>query len=96
MIKMRLAGKSFVLGLFLLGTLSVTAQNNSKYIAGKQKYLDLAMTAIRKLEGESMLPDGVPSSAEFLLGDDTTTDLHSNQGGDKCTMVGTTDNGRQI
>jgi len=37
---------------------------------GKQKYLDLAMTAIRKLESESMLPDGVPSSAEFLLGDD--------------------------
>jgi hypothetical protein len=37
---------------------------------GKQKYLDLAMTAIRKVERESMLPDGVPSSAEFLLGTD--------------------------
>ena len=37
---------------------------------GKQRYLDLAMTAIRKVERESMLPDGVPSSAEFLLGDD--------------------------
>lgn len=37
---------------------------------GKEKYLDLAMTAIRKLERESMLPDGVPSSAEFLLGSD--------------------------
>ncbi|MBO4801789.1 MAG: glycoside hydrolase family 127 protein [Bacteroidaceae bacterium] len=37
---------------------------------GKQHYLDLAMTAIRKVERESMLPDGVPSSAEFLLGDD--------------------------
>ena len=37
---------------------------------GKQHYLDLAMTAIRKLEKESMLPDGVPSSAEFLLGND--------------------------
>lgn len=37
---------------------------------GKQKYLDLAMTAVRKVERESMLPDGVPSSAEFLLGND--------------------------
>ena len=37
---------------------------------GKQHYLDLAMTAIRKVERESILPDGVPSSAEFLLGDD--------------------------
>jgi hypothetical protein len=37
---------------------------------GKQQYLDLAMTAVRMLERESMLPDGVPSSAEFLLGDD--------------------------
>ena len=37
---------------------------------GKQRYLDLAMTAVRKVERESMLPDGVPSSAEFLLGDD--------------------------
>ena len=37
---------------------------------GKQHYLDLAMTAVRKVERESMLPDGVPSSAEFLLGDD--------------------------
>lgn len=37
---------------------------------GKQHYLDLAMTAIRKLQRESMLPDGVPSSAEFLLGTD--------------------------
>ena len=37
---------------------------------GKQHYLDLATTAVRKVERESMLPDGVPSSAEFLLGDD--------------------------
>lgn len=37
---------------------------------GKQHYLDLAMTAIRKVERESMLPDGVPSSSEFLLGND--------------------------
>ena len=37
---------------------------------GKQHYLDLAMTAIRKVQRESMLPDGVPSSAEFLLGTD--------------------------
>ena len=35
---------------------------------GKQHYLDLAMKAIRKVEHESLLPDGVPSSAEFLLG----------------------------
>jgi hypothetical protein len=35
---------------------------------GKQHYLDLAMTAVRKVERESMLPDGVPSSAEFLYG----------------------------
>jgi hypothetical protein len=40
---------------------------------GKQHYLDLAMTAIRKVERESMLPDGVPSSAEFLLGNGITT-----------------------
>ena len=40
---------------------------------GKQHYLDLAMTAVRKVERESMLPDGVPSSAEFLLGTDTYT-----------------------
>lgn len=35
---------------------------------GKTRYLDLAMTAVRKLERESMLPDGVPTSAEFLYG----------------------------
>lgn len=37
---------------------------------GKTKYLDLAIMAVRKLERESMLPDGVPSSAEFLVGND--------------------------
>ena len=37
---------------------------------GNQHYLELATTAIRKLQRESMLPDGVPSSAEFLLGKD--------------------------
>ena len=37
---------------------------------GKTKYLDLAMTAVRKIERESLLPDGVPSSAEFLVGND--------------------------
>ncbi len=37
---------------------------------GKQHYLDLAMTAVRKVERESMLPDGVPTSAEFLMGND--------------------------
>jgi len=39
---------------------------------GKKHYLDLAMTAIRKVERESMLPDGVPTSAEFLLGADVS------------------------
>ena len=37
---------------------------------GKERYLELAMTAIRKVERESLLPDGVPTSAEFLLGND--------------------------
>ena len=31
------------------------------------------MTAIRKVERESMLPDGVPSSAEFLYGNNIMT-----------------------
>ena len=35
---------------------------------GKERYLELAMTAIRKVERESVLPDGVPTSAEFLMG----------------------------
>lgn len=48
---------------------------------GKTKYLDLAMTAIRKMERESMLPDGVPSSAEFLLG----TDVHHSH--ETCDVV---------
>ena len=37
---------------------------------GKERYLELAMMAIRKVERESMLPDGVPTSAEFLVGND--------------------------
>ena len=37
---------------------------------GKERYLELAMTAIRKVERESLLPDGVPTSAEFLVGND--------------------------
>ena len=37
---------------------------------GKERYRELAMTAIRKIERESMLPDGVPTSAEFLVGND--------------------------
>lgn len=37
---------------------------------GKERYRELAMTAIRKVERESMLPDGVPTSAEFLVGKD--------------------------
>ena len=40
---------------------------------GKQHYLDLAMTAVRKVERESLLPDGVPSSAEFLYGNSIGT-----------------------
>ena len=48
---------------------------------GKTRYLDLAMTAVRKMEQESMLPDGVPSSAEFLLG----TDVHHSH--ETCDVV---------
>lgn len=48
---------------------------------GKTRYLDLAMTAVRKVERESMLPDGVPSSAEFLLG----TDVHHSH--ETCDVV---------
>ena len=48
---------------------------------GKTKYLDLAMTAVRKMERESMLPNGVPSSAEFLLG----TDVHHSH--ETCDVV---------
>jgi hypothetical protein len=40
---------------------------------GRQHYLDLAMEAVRKVERESMLPDGVPSSAEFLCGNNIST-----------------------
>ena len=40
---------------------------------GKQHYLDQAMTAVRKVERESLLPDGVPSSAEFLYGNSIGT-----------------------
>lgn len=35
---------------------------------GKQQYLDLALHAERKLERDHMLPDGVPTSAEFTSG----------------------------
>lgn len=48
---------------------------------GKTRYLDLAMTAVRKMEQESMLPDGVPSSAEYLLG----TDVHHSH--ETCDVV---------
>ena len=37
---------------------------------GNERYHELALMAIDYLEMESMLPDGVPSSAEFLLGND--------------------------
>ncbi|MCF0197686.1 MAG: glycoside hydrolase family 127 protein, partial [Bacteroidaceae bacterium] len=37
---------------------------------GKQQYLDLAMNCERKLERDHLLPDGVPTSAEYTEGDD--------------------------
>lgn len=37
---------------------------------GKQHYLDVALAGQAKLEREAVLPDGVPTSAEFVLGDD--------------------------
>lgn len=38
--------------------------------SGKLEYLDIAMNAERKLERDHLLPDGVPSSAEYTLGRD--------------------------
>ncbi len=38
--------------------------------SGKQEYLDIAMNAERKLERDHLLPDGVPTSAEYTLGRD--------------------------
>jgi uncharacterized protein len=35
---------------------------------GKQQYLDAAVNAMKKLDRDHMLPDGVPSSSEFLAG----------------------------
>lgn len=35
---------------------------------GNRHYLDLALRAEQKLEDEDMLPDGIPSSAEYLAG----------------------------
>ncbi len=37
---------------------------------GKQQYLDAAINAMKKLDRDHMLPDGVPSSNEFLAGKD--------------------------
>lgn len=37
---------------------------------GKQAYLDIAMNAERKLERDHLLPDGVPTSAEYVEGRD--------------------------
>ena len=37
---------------------------------GKKEYLDAAVNAFQKLERDHMLPDGVPSSNEFLSGHD--------------------------
>ena len=38
--------------------------------SGKQEYLDIAMNAERKLERDHLLPDGVPTSAEYTMGRD--------------------------
>lgn len=38
--------------------------------SGKQEYLDIALNAERKLERDHLLPDGVPTSAEYTLGRD--------------------------
>jgi hypothetical protein len=35
---------------------------------GKQEYLNAAINAMKKLDRDHMLPDGVPSSSEFLAG----------------------------
>lgn len=43
---------------------------------GKQQYLDAAVNAMRKLDRDHMLPDGVPSSNEFLSGKDP---MHSHE-----------------
>lgn len=37
---------------------------------GKKKYLEAAINAIKKLDRDHVLPDGVPSSNEFLAGKD--------------------------
>ena len=37
---------------------------------GKKEYLDFALRANKKVEDMDMLPDGVPTSAEYLLGND--------------------------
>lgn len=39
---------------------------------GKKEYLDAALNADFKLESVNLLPDGVPSSAEYLCGQDPT------------------------
>lgn len=38
--------------------------------SGKKEYLDLALRAMQKLHHDHLLPDGVPSSNEFLAGKD--------------------------
>jgi hypothetical protein len=37
-------------------------------VTGKQKYYEISASAYRKLERYSILPDGVPSTAEFMQG----------------------------
>ncbi len=43
---------------------------------GKQRYLDLALNASRKLDRDDMLPDGVPASAEALVGNANIINSH--------------------
>ncbi|RKR79940.1 DUF1680 family protein [Mucilaginibacter gracilis] len=43
---------------------------------GKKEYLDAAVNVMRKLDRDHMLPDGVPSSSEFLAGKNP---LHSHE-----------------
>lgn len=43
---------------------------------GKQRYLDLALNAERKLTRDHMLPDGVPASAEALVGNENVINSH--------------------
>ena len=43
---------------------------------GDKRYLDLALNAQRKAERDDVLPDGVPASAEALVGSDNVINSH--------------------